>query len=101
QIILEPSKVNLRCCAAIPKGNVWKIRQVAVDPMEQGKGLGAALMRAIEPLCDEIYLHARDTAVPFYLRLGYQIVGEPFEEVGIPHRAMRKTTGTEAGSVSS
>jgi predicted GNAT family N-acyltransferase len=35
-------------------------------------------------------LHARATAVPFYLRLGYTVVGEPFEEVGIPHRGMEK-----------
>jgi predicted GNAT family N-acyltransferase len=36
-------------------------------------------------------LHAREAAVPFYLKLGYALAGEPFEEVGIPHRAMEKT----------
>jgi predicted GNAT family N-acyltransferase len=35
-------------------------------------------------------LNARDTAIPFYLHLGYELVGEPFVEVGIPHRKMRK-----------
>ena len=39
----------------------------------------------------EIALHARESAVPFYLALGYGLVGEPFEEVGIPHRKMRLT----------
>jgi predicted GNAT family N-acyltransferase len=42
---------------------------------------------------DRIVLHARDTAVAFYLRLGYQLEGEPFEEVGILHRRMAKTLG--------
>ena len=35
-------------------------------------------------------LNARETAVPFYLKLNYAIVGEPFEEVTIPHRRMMK-----------
>ena len=35
-------------------------------------------------------LHARQVAVPFYERLGYSIVGEPFEEVSIPHFKMEK-----------
>ena len=34
-------------------------------------------------------LHARQTAVPFYERLGYETYGEPFVEVTIPHIAMR------------
>jgi hypothetical protein len=28
--------------------------------------------------------------VPFYRKLGYVVVGRPFMEVGIPHRAVRK-----------
>jgi predicted GNAT family N-acyltransferase len=35
-------------------------------------------------------LHARETAVPFYLKLGYEVVGGQFEEVGIPHFKMEK-----------
>lgn len=89
-------------CAAVPlEEGVWKVRQVAVEPEAQGKGYGAALMKAVEARVDEIVLHARDTAVPFYLRLGYAIEGEPFEEVGIPHRKMRKVRGTEPDPVSS
>lgn len=36
-------------------------------------------------------LHARDSALDFYLSLGYSIVGDPFEEVGIPHHRMEKS----------
>jgi predicted GNAT family N-acyltransferase len=35
-------------------------------------------------------LHARDTAVPFYEALGYEAFDDPFVEVAIPHRKMRK-----------
>lgn len=35
-------------------------------------------------------LHARDTAVPFYNKLNYLQVGEPFIEVGITHFEMYK-----------
>ena len=72
-----------------------KMRQVAVDESVQRTGLGTRLVRASEELArergfDEMLLHARDTAVPFYLRLGYEVVGSKFEEVGIPHYKMRK-----------
>jgi predicted GNAT family N-acyltransferase len=72
-----------------------KMRQVAISPQLQGQGLGAQLVRASEELAIRhnfrtISLHARETAVPFYLRLGYQIIGDKFEEVSIPHFKMVK-----------
>jgi predicted GNAT family N-acyltransferase len=73
-----------------------RMRQVAVRSDLQGRGLGRKLVEASEIWAREngfhvIVLNARDTAVPFYLAQGYALEGEPFEEVGIPHRAMRKT----------
>jgi predicted GNAT family N-acyltransferase len=38
----------------------------------------------------EIALHARETAVGFYEKLGYVVSGERFTEVGIPHWYMQK-----------
>jgi predicted GNAT family N-acyltransferase len=35
-------------------------------------------------------LHARQTAVAFYERLRYAVDGEPFMEIGLPHRTMTK-----------
>lgn len=72
-----------------------KMRQVAVDERSQGAGLGRRLVEASEAKArqlgyKEIVLNARDTAVQFYLKLGYEIFGEPFIEVKIPHRAMKK-----------
>lgn len=78
----------------LPEG-AYKMRQVAVRSDLARKGFGRALVNASEEYVrkaggTEINLHARDTAVPFYLRLGYEPVGEPFEEVTIPHQAMVK-----------
>lgn len=72
-----------------------KMRQVAVAPNYQGKGVGKQLVRASEELAlqrgfDLMTLHARETAVPFYLGMGYTKVGERFEEVTIPHFKMEK-----------
>lgn len=72
-----------------------QMRQVAVDPGRQRQGIGALLVRESERRARELgftrmILHARETAVPFYERLGYACVGAPFVEVTIPHREMVK-----------
>lgn len=76
-------------------GGDLKMRQVAVAEAAQGSGVGRALVEASESLARErgferIVLNARQTAVPFYERLAYACEGEPFEEVGIPHRRMAR-----------
>jgi GNAT superfamily N-acetyltransferase len=73
-----------------------KMRQLVVHPDHQRRGLGAALVRRCEQLARElghrqITLHARETAVAFYERLGYRREGDRFVEVGIPHWKMSKT----------
>ena len=72
-----------------------KMRQVAVEPQVQGQGVGKALVAASEALAKrhgfkKMTLHARETAIPFYQKLGYKIVGDRFEEVCIPHFKMEK-----------
>jgi predicted GNAT family N-acyltransferase len=47
--------------------------------------------KAIEMGKEKMILHARDSALDFYLSLGYSIVGDQFEEVGIPHHRMEKS----------
>lgn len=76
--------------------NRVKMRQVAVASAEQGSGIGSALVDFCEKWClqngiNEIELHARESAVPFYIRADYHISGDRFEEVGIPHFKMIKT----------
>jgi ribosomal protein S18 acetylase RimI-like enzyme len=90
--------LNNSLCAILllkPDGQALKMRQVAVDPKLQGKGIGKALVRFAEQLTQmegysKIHLHARDTAIPFYLNLQYKIEGAGFSEVGIPHHYMYK-----------
>ncbi len=72
-----------------------KMRQVAVQENLQGQGIGKKLVAFAETFAREhlfktMVLHARDTAIPFYLAQGYELYGEPFTEVSIPHRSMRK-----------
>jgi hypothetical protein len=72
-----------------------KMRQFAVDDAFQGQGIGSALVAFAEDFAIEngfsiITLNARMTAVPFYERLGYDVVGDEFVEVGIPHLRMVK-----------
>lgn len=72
-----------------------KMRQVAVDDTLQGKGIGKQLVAFAEQWSRangfrNMLLHARETAVPFYLSMQYETIGERFEEVGIPHFKMFK-----------
>lgn len=71
------------------------MKQVAVTPAMQGKGIGLGLVQFSEGLLQKegvpgIFLHARETAVGFYRKAGYTVVGDTFYEVGIPHRHMEK-----------
>ena len=71
------------------------MRQVAVDDTKQGKGIGSALLQFSETFAQlkgyaSIHCHARKTAVPFYLKHGYTIIGDEFTEVNIPHVYMEK-----------
>lgn len=72
-----------------------QMRQVAVEPVFQRRGVGNGLVRFSETFIKkfgytEMILHARDTAVAFYEKLDYKKVGVPFEEVGIRHFKMVK-----------
>jgi len=87
------------CLFLAPKGSgVVQMRQVAVRADRQGQGLGKILVAYSEQVArergmTEMVLHARENAVAFYLRCGYEKVGEPFEEVGLRHWHMRKALG--------
>jgi len=84
------------CVLFHPEGPAsGRLFQMAVEPERQGGGLGTRLVRALELEVarrgfQEVVLHARDTAVGFYARLGYVSFGAPYVEVGIPHQNMRR-----------
>jgi ribosomal protein S18 acetylase RimI-like enzyme len=83
-------------CFSIVADSEYKMRQVAVHPKYQQLGLGKAIVKAAETAARQrgaklITMHARDTAIPFYIGLDYQKIGEQFEEVGIAHFKMQKS----------
>jgi predicted GNAT family N-acyltransferase len=83
------------CLVLTPRGSEVQMRQVAVRPDLQGQGIGRLLVEESEIVARRggfasMVLHARDTAIPFYQRLGYTTVSDVYEEVGIPHRTMAK-----------
>ncbi|MCE2962685.1 MAG: GNAT family N-acetyltransferase [Chitinophagales bacterium] len=82
-------------CQFILENKKAKMRQVATAMNFQGKGFGKELyLHCEEELkkqgVNEIYCHARKSALVFYQKLGFKIVSEEFEEVGIPHYKMKK-----------
>jgi ribosomal protein S18 acetylase RimI-like enzyme len=86
----------LGCCMLIAQDLATvRLRQMAVLNNLQGKGIGRALMQFAENIARDrgfrkITMHARQTARGFYEKLGYQVSGEEFEEVSIPHYIMEK-----------
>ena len=68
---------------------------MAVHAKCQGKGIGESIMLFAEKLAldkgyTKIIMHARDSALGFYEKMGYSITGDMFEEVGLPHHIMQK-----------
>jgi ribosomal protein S18 acetylase RimI-like enzyme len=86
----------LGCCMLIKEDPVTvRLRQMAVLNNLQGKGIGRALMQFAENIArdrgfQKITMHARETAIGFYEKLGYRLCGQQFEEVTIPHFVMEK-----------
>jgi ribosomal protein S18 acetylase RimI-like enzyme len=89
----------IACATAVPLGEgIWKLRQIAVAAAYQGRGLGARVVTGLE--CHLAHqgargfrLHSRQVVQGFYEKLGYQVAGEPFAEIGIPHVLMEKVAG--------
>ena len=87
----------IACAVVVPLPDaVAKLRQMAVAQRHQRRGVGSDLIRCIESeLIDRrfetIVLHARETAVAFYEKLGYRKQGSRFTEVTIPHWKMTKS----------
>ncbi|GAB3094663.1 GNAT family N-acetyltransferase [Aestuariicella hydrocarbonica] len=72
-----------------------RIGRVAVMKNTREFGLGRQIMEALEREARQaglaqVYLHAQDSAVGFYEKLGYEIHGESFMEAGILHKPMDK-----------
>lgn len=83
------------CILTRVDNNTVKLGQMAVQNNLQGKGIGESIMNFAENLAldkgyKKMIMHARDTAIGFYEKLGYNVVGDGFLEVNIPHHRMEK-----------
>ena len=96
----------LLCWPVEGRPGVGQLMQMAVAADRQGQGIGRHLVQRLLGDAAELGLHtvtchARADVVGFYERLGFEVFGEPFDEVGIAHRHMRfetrPTTGQRPG----
>ena len=101
-LVALDGKQVVGCVLFHPEGpQTGRLFQMAVEPTLQGKHIGQQLVRALETEVVRrgfrtVTLHAREGAVGFYARLGYEVFGERFTEVAIPHRHMRRQLDREA-----
>ncbi len=79
-----------------------QIRGMATDPALIGGGLGSRLLTAGIERCRSsgstvVWANARVTAISFYERAGFTVVGAEFEtpDTGLPHKVVRLTLGRD------
>lgn len=95
--LFEPGNHLVACVVAVRLSPTEaRIRQMAVSPRHQRKGLGQRILRELESHLGArgfktLVMNARTSAMGFYERLGYTIAGEEFVDVTIPHVTMIKT----------
>ena len=80
----------------LPDGHIGRM---AVLPDCRGKGIGSAVLAGLLEVAQqqgyaEVFVHAPVTAIAFYQRHGCVISSDVFMAAGIPHRTMRRQTGT-------
>jgi len=75
----------------------WRLRGMAVEGRARGRGFGVALLAACVDHVTatggaEIWCNAREGAVGFYRRSGFEVVGEEFDIPGLGcHVVMART----------
>jgi predicted GNAT family N-acyltransferase len=73
-----------------------KVERICVLKESRVHGAGKALMESIESFAKkqgikQLKLNAQTHAIPFYSKLGYEIVSKEFFDAGIPHKSMLKS----------
>lgn len=84
------------CCMLVETSKKEvRLRQMAVLSGLQGKGIGRVMMLFAENVArdrryQKIIMHSRLSSIPFFEKLSYAVVGEPFIELTIQHVVMEK-----------
>ncbi len=86
----------------IPAPPSAQLRGMAVEPSRQGEGLATGLLEAAyESLralgVELLWAHARDTALSFYTRAGFTVVGDGFvtPDTGLSHHLVTLSLNLE------
>jgi ElaA protein len=71
----------------------YKIGRIAVLKQCRGKGYGAVVVRAVtenafENGADIVYVDSQNYAVPFYQKIGFDVIGDELIDRGLPHIPM-------------
>ncbi|MBS1746355.1 MAG: GNAT family N-acetyltransferase [Bacteroidetes bacterium] len=91
----DDEKLEGCCLLTKTSPDTLRLRQMAVISGLQGKGIGKVILSFAENIARDrgfkkIIMHARKTAIGFYEKSGYKIIGNEFSEVSIPHFVMEK-----------
>ena len=91
----EEEKILGCCLLTIIDKDCLRLRQMAVQNNLQGKGIGASMMNFAEHVARDagykkLIMHARKSAIGFYEKFGYKVLGDEFIEISIPHFIMEK-----------
>ena len=73
----------------------WQLRGMAVDAECQGRGIGRAVLAEAETRLRSlgalgVWANGRDSALGFYERAGWQVVGDGYELRGMPHHRVER-----------
>ena len=92
-----PDNIKIIGTAVIhPKSNdTANLRQMAVCSSQRGTGLGRKIMNFAEKFAKDrghtaVELCARKNVQGFYETLGYEVISDEFEHIGMKHVTMRK-----------
>jgi len=91
----DDGKLEACCLLTQTAPKTLRLRQMAVISGLQGKGMGRVILTFAENIAydrgyKKITMHARKTAIGFYEKLGYNLTGNEFVEITIPHFVMEK-----------
>jgi predicted GNAT family N-acyltransferase len=72
-----------------------KVERICILSTNRKGGAGKAVMNKIEEYAlnngtPALKLNAQTHAIPFYSKLGYEVISEEFLDAGIPHKTMIK-----------
>ncbi len=77
-------------------GTVYQFRKFAVAVKQQNQGIGTALLQYVINFCQQqhgtlLWCNARTTAIPFYEKFAFTVVGQSFEQNSNTYVKMEKS----------